>query len=236
MKTPKTKNLGLIGLHVLVTTGILFILFRPDHSAKIESAEEVYEPSFSGWEESYSGFTSDSIYMIDFGTVVRVWDTRSGENISEFDVSISGYPEYPEIRQVELDPSNKYLALLDNLNIVRIYNIFTGECEGVNDYFFDQSRSIYFSDDSRYLLFVDFREAEVDILSCPGLENIATGYMGFYRNNFYWENHDGKLVFHYEVVDSLYKTVFPDDGHGDSLVFSEPVNVSKIFRKNHNDQ
>ncbi len=35
------------------------------------------------------GFTSDSIYKIEYGTIVRVWDTRSGENINEFDVSPS---------------------------------------------------------------------------------------------------------------------------------------------------
>jgi hypothetical protein len=49
--------------------------------------------------------------------------------------------------------------------------------------------------------------------------------MGFYRSNFWWENQNWKLVFYYEVVDSLYKTFFPDDEHGDSLVFSKPVNV-----------
>jgi hypothetical protein len=54
--------------------------------------------------------------------------------------------------------------------------------------------------------------------------------MGYYRNNFWWENLNGKLVFYYEVIDSLYKTVFPDDGHGDSLVFSEPVAIGKVVR------
>ena len=40
----------------------------------------------------------------------------------------------------------------------------------------------------------------------------------------------GILVFYYEEGDSLYKTVFPDDRHPDSLVFSEPVNVGEYTR------
>ncbi len=37
---------------------------------------------------------------------------------------------------------------------------------------------------------------------------------------------------YYGVADSLYKTVFPDDEHPDSLVFSGPVNVGKISDEN----
>ena len=177
----------------------------------------------------YIDYTRDSLYKIEYDTIVRVSDTRSGKTINEFYVSLSTCPEYPYLRQMEIDPSGKYLAFLDNLNIVRVYNIFTGECEGVNDYYFDQSSHIYFSDDPRYFLIVDFREAEVDILSCPRLEFIASGSMGFYRSNFWWENQKGKLVFYYEVADSLYKTVFPDDGHGDSLVFSKPLGIPKEY-------
>jgi hypothetical protein len=178
----------------------------------------------------YIDYTPDSLYKIEYDTIVRVSYKKSGKIINEFNVSQSNYPEYPFLRQMEIDPSGKYLAFLDNLNIVRVYNIFTGECEGVNDYYFDRSSHIYFSDDSRYFLIVDFREAEVDILSCPRLEFIASGSMGYYRSNFWWENQNGKLVFYYEVVDSLYKTVFPDDGHGDSLVFSKPVAIDKVIR------
>jgi hypothetical protein len=128
---------------------------------------------------------------------------------------------------MELDPSGKYLAFLDNLNIARVYNIFTGDCEGVNEYYYDRSSHIYFSDDSKYFLVVDYREAEVDILSCPGLKYITTGNMGYYRSNFYWENQNGKLIFYYELVDSLFRTVFPDEGHGDSLVFRKPLGIPK---------
>jgi len=173
-------------------------------------------------------YTHDSLYKIEYDTIVRVSDTKLGETINEFYVSLSTWPEYPYLRQMEIDPTGKYLAFLDNLNIASVYNIFTGECEGVNDYYFDQSSHIYFSDDSRYFLIVDFREAEVDILSCPGLEFIASGSMGYYRSNFWWENLNGILVFYYEDVDSLYKTIFPEGEHGDSLVFSKPVNVGLI--------
>jgi WD40 repeat protein len=218
-----------IGLCVL--SGIVFLLYIQKFVAKNYPSEKKYDVDSSFRDDPYTIYSGDSIYKVVYDTIVRVWNTSSGEKLNEFSVSVSGYPEYPEIRQMELDLSGKYLAFLDNLNIARVYNIFTGECEGVNDYYFDQSSHIYFSDDSKYFLIVDFREAEVNVLSCPGLEYIATGFMGYYRSSFYWENLDGKLVFYYEVVDSLYRTVFPDDGHSDSLVFSKPVNVNKVKHK-----
>jgi hypothetical protein len=215
---------------VVVITGLITIilireLFSNDNPSPVD-----LNSSRKNSVDLYTGFTPDSLYKIEYDTIVRVSNTRSGKTINEFYVSLSSFPEYPFLRQMEIDPSGKYLAFLDNLNIVSVYDIFTGECEGVNDYYFDLSSHIYFSDDSKYFLVVDYREAEVDVLSCPGLEYIATGNMGYYRSNFYWENSGGKLVFYYEVVDSLYKTVFPDDGYHDSLVFSTPVNVGKVVR------
>ena len=216
---------------VVVITGLIETirireLFTKDKTSQVDL--------YSSWKNSidlYIEYTRDSLYKIEYDTIVRVSDTRSCKTVNEFYVSLSTFPEYPFLRQMEIDPSGKYLAFLDNMNIVRVYNIFTGECEGVNDCYFDQSSHIYFSDYSRYFLIIDFREAEVDILSCPWLEYIASGYMGYYRSNFWWENQNGRLVFYYEVVDSLFKTVFPDDRHPDSLVFSEPVNVGKMVSK-----
>lgn len=204
----------------LIITILRRELFSEDKTSRIDLYSKYQDPM-----DLYIDYTRDSLYKIEYDTIVRVSDTRSGKTINEFHVSLSTYPEYPFLRQMEIDPSGKYLAFLDNLNIVSVYNIITGECEGFNDYYFDQLSHIYFSDDSRYFLIVDFREAEVNVLSCPGLEFISSGSMGYYRSNFWWENQNGKLVFYYEVVDSLYKTVFPDDGTGDSLVFSKPVAV-----------
>jgi hypothetical protein len=235
MKPHVSKYLTLTGLLVIIAAIILLSLIMLGHAHKSKISEEISETVYSDQDESYVEFTGDSIYKIKYDTIVRVWDNRSGEKISQFNVYVSGCPKYPEVKQIELAPSGKYLAFLDYYNIVSVYNIFSGECEGFNDYYFDQSSHIYFSDDLKYFLMVDYREATVDVLQCPNLEYIATGNMGYYRNNFYWENINGKLVFYYEVVDSLYRTIFPDDGHSDSLVFSKPINVGEVVRENNGD-
>jgi hypothetical protein len=228
----KKPGLLLVIAAVVVVAGLIItILIRDLFSNDKISQIDLYSKDHDSMD-LYIDYTPDSLYKIEYDTIVRVSDTRSGKTVNEFHVSLSTFPEYPFLRQMAIDPTGKYLAFLDNLNIVSVYNIFSGECEGVNDYYFDQSSHIYFSDDSRYFLIVDFREAEVDILSCPRLEFIASRSMGFYRSNFWWENQNGKLVFYFEVVDSLYKTVFPDDGHGDSLVFSEP---GLVFRASNNN-
>ncbi len=158
---------------VVVITGLIIIFVKCElFSNDKTSQRNLYSKNHDSMD-LYIDYTPDSLYKIEYDTIVRVSDTRSGKTIIEFHVSPSTYPEYPFLRQMEIDPSGKYIAFLDNLNIVRVYNIFTGECEGVNDYYFDQSSHIYFSDDSRYFLIVDYREAEVDILSCPRLEFIA---------------------------------------------------------------
>lgn len=235
MKPHVSKNLTLIGLLGLIAAIIMLVLIMQRYADKNKLSEEDSETFYSDQDESYVEFTRDSIYKIEYDTNVRVWDTRSGEKISEFNVHVSGCPNYPKVKQMELAPSGKYLAFLDYFNIVSVYNIFSGECEGFNDYYFDQSSHIYFSDDLKYFLIVDYREATVDILHCPNLEYIATGNMGYYRSNFHCENINGKLVFYYEVVDSLYRAIFPDDGHADSLVFSKPINVGKVVRENSDD-
>ena len=191
----KKPGLLLAVLSVVVITVLIIIFIIKEIFSKDKTSQLDF---YSNWKNSanlYTEFTRDTLYKIEYDTIVRVSDTKSGKTINEFYVSLSTWPEYPYLRQMEIDPTGKYLAFLDNLNIVRVYNIFTGECEGVNDYYFDQSSHIYFSDDSRYFLIVDFREAEVDILSCPRLEFIASGSMGYYRSNFWWENQNGKLVF-----------------------------------------
>jgi WD40 repeat protein len=225
MRAFAKRNFIWIGLCVL--SGIIIFWFIQKFVAKDYPSEKKYDVDSLYRDDPYTIYSVDSIYKVVFDTMVRVWDVSSGEKINEFSVSVSGYHEYPKIRQMELDPSGKYLAFLDNLNIARVYNIFTGDCEGVNEYYYDRSSHIYFSDDSKYFLVVDYREAEVDILSCPGLKYITTGNMGYYRSNFYWENQNGKLIFYYELVDSLFRTVFPDEGHGDSLVFRKPLGIPK---------
>ena len=228
----KKTRLFIATILVIVIAGFLITILKIKLYPKDKTSQADLYSEWVNLQELYIGFTPDSLYRIEYDTIVRVIDKRTVKTINEFHVSLSTYPEYPFLRQMEIDPSGKYVAFLDNLNIAHIYNIFTGECEGVNDYYFDGSHHIYFSDDSKYFLMVDYREATVDILSCPGLEFIADANMGFYRSYFYWENKNGKLVFYYEVVDSLYKTVFPDDGHGDSLVFSEPGLVFRAANNN----
>ena len=226
----KKTKLFIATILVIIIAGLLITVLKGELFSKDKKSQADLYSEWGNSQDLYIGFTPDSLYRIEYDTIVRVIDKRTVKTINEFHVSLSTYPEYPFLRQMEIDPSGKYVAFLDNLNIVRVYNIFTGECEGVNDYYYDGSRHIYFSDDSNYLLMADYREATVDILSCPGLEFIADANMGFYRSYFYWENKNGKLVFYYEVVDSLYKTVFPEEGHGDSLVFSKPVTIGKVVR------
>jgi len=217
-------------ISLLILAGFLTTILKRELLSKDKTPQAYLYFHGQNHEDYYTVYTPDSLYYIEYDTIVRVIDSKTGIIKNEFNVYLSTWPEYPFLRQIEVDHSGKYIAFLDNLNIAHIYNLITGECEGVNDYYFDGSHHIYFSDDSKYFLMVDYREATVDILSCPGLEFIADANMGFYRSYFYWENKNGKLVFYYEVVDSLYKTVFPDDGHGDSLVFGKPVAIGKVVR------
>jgi hypothetical protein len=221
----------------IVVSIVILVLFSLIIFLKIARLPSKTSEEGSDWIDqdtanSYSEYTGDSLYKIEYDSIVRVKDARSGKLINEFQVYVNRYPQNPEIKQMVPDPTDKYVAFLDGENIVSIYNIFTGECEGSNDYYFDDNHQIFFSDDGKYVLMIDYRDATVDILHCPDLEFIAYTSLGYYRNNFYWENENGKLIFYYEVVDSIFKTIFPEDGHGDSLVFSRPVNLGKILTHN----
>ncbi|HBC80351.1 MAG TPA: hypothetical protein DEO60_13150 [Bacteroidales bacterium] len=226
----KKTRLFIATILVIIIAGFLITILKRELFSKDKTSQADLYSDWGNSQELYFGFTPDSLYRIEYDTIVRIIDKRTAKTINEFHVSLSTYPEYPFLRQMEIDPSGKYVAFLDNHNIARIYNIFTGDCEGVNDYYFDGSNHIYFSDDSKYFLMVDYREATVDILTCPTLEFIADANLGYYRNYLYWENKNEKLVFYYEVGDSLYKTVFPDKEYSDSLVFSKPVAVGKVVR------
>lgn len=223
----KKVHIIIASVSIIIIAAFLIITLRRELFSKEKAFLTGLYPECGNSPELYIGFTPDSLYRIIYDSVVRVIDTKTGKTVNRFYVYISTYPEVPLLRQMEIDPSGKYIVFLDNLNIAHIYNIFTGECEGVNDYYFDGSHHLFFSDDSKYVLMVDYREATVDVLSCPTLEFIADANLGYYRSYFFWENKNSKLVFYYEMGDSLYKTVFPEDGHGDSLVFSEPVFNSK---------
>ncbi len=228
----KKTGLCLSVISIVVLAGFLVTFLLGELFSKDKTSRVILCSEWGNSPELYIGFTPDSLYRIEYDTIVSVIDTRSGKTINVFHVYCNACPEYPFLRQMEIDPSGKYIAFLDNLNIISIFNIFTGESEGFNDYYYDGSHHVYFSEDSKYVLMIDFREATVDILRCPGLEFIAEANMGYYRSHFYWENINGRLFFYFEVGDSLFKTVFPEDGHGDSLVFSKPVGVRLILNGN----
>lgn len=181
-------------------------------------------------------FTSDSLFRIECDTIARVIDNRSGKTVNEFPVYSSWFKQFPAIKQIEIDPSDKYLAVLDNYNLLSLYDLFSGELEGFTDYYYEGSHHVYFSDDNRFVLIVDYREATVDILRCPDLEFIADADMGFYRTCFFWENKNGKLIFYYESGDNQYMTLFPDDRFPDSLCFTEPAKSDKPFCLNSSNE
>jgi hypothetical protein len=219
------KPAALIALILAVPLLLVVLLKRSASSENVPGDYRDLIEQDSGY--CYVEFTPDSLYRIEYDSVVRVIDARSGKQIREFEVWVNRYPDNPWLKEMLPDPTGKYLAFLDSRNIVSIYNIITGECEGSNDYYFEGNHHIFFSDDGKYLLMVDYREPSVDILHCPDLGYIASSGLGYYRNNIRWEQRNGKLIFYFEVVDSLFKTIFPDDGHGDSLVFGKPEGVDK---------
>lgn len=87
---------------------------------------------------------------------------------------------------------------------------------------------IEFSADGKFLMVINYGDVEVMIYQWPGLKRLATGYMGFHRNNFWWENKEGKLVFFYYEDKYTYRTEFPSDPKDDSLSFSEPVCIDSV--------
>jgi len=129
----KKTRLFIATILVIVIAGFLITILKIKLYPKDKTSQADLYSEWGNSQELYIGFTPDSLYRIEYDTIVRVIDKRTVKTINEFHVSLSTYPEYPFLRQMEIDPSGKYIAFLDNLNIVRVYNIFTGECEGVND-------------------------------------------------------------------------------------------------------
>lgn len=88
----KKPELILAVVAVMVITGLIkTILIRELFSKDKTSQVDLY----SSWNNSadlYIEYTPDSLYKIEYDTIVRVLDMRSGKTINEFHVYQSTFP------------------------------------------------------------------------------------------------------------------------------------------------
>jgi hypothetical protein len=167
----------------------------------------------------------DSTYKLVIGSRINVYKVSSGKKINSYEVGNN------PMKSVITHPSGKYLTILYE-DYISVYNLtMKGEepCtqEGV-DAFFQRAE---FSESGKYLLLYNYREPEVEVLSFPGLKSLARQYLGADTNDFWQEEHAGKLIFYYKEVRELksyYHIEFPAYLHENPLRFSEPVFLDSI--------
>lgn len=219
MKSFKRKYLVSVGLFLLVAAAFLSGLFLHNLINYINPKE----PEAEEWDNSYNFYSDDSCYYFVVDSTIRVWNAKTHRKISEFDVGNDEYGNTMNVKDLAFHPNGKDLAILNNLNILTVWDIKEGDCIINNDEYCYQHLWVYFTDDGKYLLLIDHRDPEVNVLRWPDLNLLGFAYLGSYRNDFSWEYVNGKIEFCYEEDDGfIYKTVFPEDEHADSLVFSEP--------------
>jgi WD40 repeat protein len=227
---PKYLVLGIS--FALFAAGFLLGRFLPLHHEEKELSEDYSDFSDTGWDEPFVEFSRDSTYKLVCDSMVHVWNKKTGVLLKEFWFTDSDTVFTGNIEYMAIHPSGKFMAMLDEDFSLTAWDLEKGLCVySGSTYPLDQYQCIEFSDDGRYLLMVDYEDSMVDIYRWPGLEHLTTGELGTYRNDFNWKYLNGKVLFDYEIGDSIYRIIFPENEKADSLIFSAPVNVGRIVRK-----
>lgn len=216
MKKVSRKYIISLGLFLLGAIAFLSGFF-------LRNMVSYFDPEVEEWDDSYSFYNHDSSYYVVVDSVIQVWNVKTHRKVSEFDVGTDEYGNTMNVKEMAFHPNGRDLAILDKINILTVWDIIEGDCIQYNDLYCYEHHWLNFTDDGKYLLLVDYRDPEVNVLEWPDLNLLAYAYLGSYRNDFSWEYVDGKLEFCYEDNDGfIYKTVFPEDDRADSLVFSKP--------------
>ena len=229
-KYPRKGYLLVISVIVLIIILIAVLLKsdrnQQDHPDDGRISLEQHDP----WID----YLLDSTYKIVADSQITIYKVKTGEKISSLSMP------WEPIRSMAIYPSASHLAVLGEYTL-QFYDLkkddvsnedttatWSSDAPELDVYDKD---AIEFSDDGKFLLVIDYQEADVTIFNWPELKELTTENMGGYRNSFYWENKNGQLIFYYEVYrggKAYYRTRFPADLKADSLYFSKPDLIDSL--------
>lgn len=212
--TKPIKTLILISIILLLAISpiVFFWWQQKNQKENIVTFPEVYER----WETYFK----DSTYKVVVDSFITIYEVKTGKKLNSFGKP-NGY------RSMEMHPSGSHLAILDEYELFLLKVNENDTVTLPNDYpFIDEydKDKVEFSADGKYMLLTDYAEVQICIYSWPELKFLDSGKCGFYRNNFWWKEKAGKLIFTYEEMGLkkyTYRMVFPVSRH--KLQFSEPV-------------
>jgi hypothetical protein len=214
----RTKKILFVSALAIIS--IIGTILYKTHKIK-ESSQEIPEDD-KPWIEYFQ----DSTYKVCITKTIDVYKVKNGRKIKSIEKGLD------RVIAVAIHPSGNHLVVLDE-NYLSVYNLKKKGHKPILEKMVGQEYDyIDFSKDGKYLLVIDYKDVEVSIYRWPGLKYLATGYMGFYRNSFWWENHAGKLIFYYRENNYTYKTVFPANPRAPILRFSKEVVVDSIPENN----
>ncbi|MCX6278017.1 MAG: hypothetical protein NT004_07955 [Bacteroidetes bacterium] len=230
MKLPRKVCYFVFSGFVLITI-FAVVLIKPFHKDKDYPDEALISAEY---KDPWIDYLLDSTYKIVADSQITIYKVKTGEKISSLSMP------WEPIRSMAMHPSASHLAVLGEYTL-QFYDLkkddvsnedttatWSSDAPELDVYDKD---AIEFSDDGKFLLVIDYQEADVTIFIWPELKELTTENMGGYRNSFYWENKNGQLIFYYEVYrggKAYYRTRFPADPKADSLYFSKPDLIDSL--------
>ncbi|MFZ4455988.1 MAG: hypothetical protein ACOYOT_07180 [Bacteroidales bacterium] len=214
--------------YLFVFVGIILLAIIAVFWYNSHSKEKINEDTINFPEENerWESYFKDSTYKVVVDSMITIYEVKTGKKLNSFGKPI-GY------RSMEMHPSGSHLAVLDEyqlyLHKVNENDTLTPpeDYTPIDEYDKD---CVEFSSDGKYLLLTDYAEVQICIYSWPELKFLDSGKCGFYRNNFWWKEKAGSLIFYYEDIIHFkeskakkftYRMFFPVKPH--KLRFSEPV-------------
>jgi hypothetical protein len=174
------------------------------------------------WESYYL----DSTLKVVVDSFITIYDVKTGNKLNSI-YKPKGF------REMIMHPTGKYLAVLDEYEL---FVINTNENDTSYAHFdyksvdeFDKDR-VEFSKDGKYIFLIDYAEFRISIYSFPDLKLLDSGKYGDYRNDFWWTERNGRIIFKYEVLGMkkyIYQMYFPVTAL--KLKFSEPVCIDSCI-------
>jgi WD40 repeat protein len=225
------KYLFVAGIIILVIAGILIYKYHRGSLNQVEllkdNVQESPDTMYSKDSSYYIIFDTpnlkiDSLFGEVFNSQFHVWETKSHKQTSSVHLKFRGF------KCLALHPTEKMLAFLSDYS-VETWDLVKGILLDANDEEnFDGFNNLEFSDDGRYLLVLDYRDAEIKIFQLPGLKYLATGNLGVMRNDIWWESKNGREIFYYKEFQYVHRTEFPADSLSDPMIFTPDVIVDSL--------
>ena len=223
VKRYKIKFL-VIGLFSLFTASVI-LHFYPGKPSNEISFHGIPEEA----ERTLVQYSPDSSFKVIYDSVFHVWDIKSGEEINQFDLSACDSIFVGSVKYLAVHPTGNFMVIADQDGSISSWDTRKGNCmKASHQYGPDDFNLIEFTADGKFLFAIDYREATVDVLEWPDLNYLTTGYLGRYRNSFYWENRKGKLIFYFVEGNNHYEIEFPHLTNSGKPEFTKPKIVGKV--------